>query len=90
MRTFKVNNQSGFSLVELMVVVAIIGILATVAIPSVSKYMAKARQSEAKAALSSLYSANKSFFVEYKRKKKSCGQKRKKNYEYRRNEKTLH
>jgi type IV pilus assembly protein PilA len=59
------NNQSGFSLVELMVVVAIIGILATVAIPSVSKYMAKAKQTEAKTSLASLYSANKAFFVEY-------------------------
>lgn len=59
------NNQNGFSLVELMVVVAIIGILATVAIPSVTKYMAKARQSEAKANLASLYSAEKAFYVEH-------------------------
>lgn len=65
MRTLIKNNQSGFSLVELMVVVAIIGILATVAIPSVGKYMAKARQSEAKTSLASLYSAEKAFFVEY-------------------------
>ena len=62
---FQTNNQSGFSLVELMVVVAIIGILATVAIPSVSKYMAKAKQAEAKTSLSAVYSANKAFFVEY-------------------------
>lgn len=59
------KNTSGFSLVELMVVVAIIGILATVAIPSVNKYMAKARQTEAKTNLASLYSANKAFSVEY-------------------------
>lgn len=61
----QLKSQSGFSLVELMVVVAIIGILATVAIPSVSKYMAKARQSEIKSNLASVYSAQKAFFVEY-------------------------
>lgn len=59
------KNQAGFSLVELMVVVAIIGILATLAIPSVGKYMAKARQSEAKTQLSSLYTAEKAFYAEY-------------------------
>ncbi|NUN04827.1 MAG: prepilin-type N-terminal cleavage/methylation domain-containing protein [Bdellovibrio sp.] len=59
------NSQRGFSLVELMVVVAIIGILATIAIPSVGKYMAKARQSEAKTMLSSLYTSEKAFFAEY-------------------------
>lgn len=59
------KNQAGFSLVELMVVVAIIGILASLAIPSIGKYMAKARQSEAKTQLSSLYTAEKAFFAEY-------------------------
>lgn len=57
--------QGGFSLVELMVVVAIIGILAAIAIPSVNKYMAKARQSEAKTNLSSIYTAQKAFNSEY-------------------------
>nr|BFD67698.1 hypothetical protein HAGR004_27200 [Bdellovibrio sp. HAGR004] len=61
----KRKSQSGFSLVELMVVVAIIGILASIAIPSINKYMAKARQSEAKTNLSSLYTAEKAFYTEY-------------------------
>lgn len=61
----KNRSQAGFSLVELMVVVAIIGILASLAIPSIGKYMAKARQSEAKTQLASLYTAEKAFFAEY-------------------------
>jgi type IV pilus assembly protein PilA len=48
-----------------MVVVAIIGILATVAIPRVNKFIAKARTSEAQVNLSSIYTNNKNFYVEF-------------------------
>ncbi len=59
------NNKSGFSLVELMVVVAIIGILATIAIPNFSKFQNKAKQSNAKAELSAIFTAEKAYFAEY-------------------------
>ena len=42
------GRQSGFTLVELMVVVAIIGLLSAVAIPNFKKYQAKSKISEAK------------------------------------------
>lgn len=54
-------GQAGFSLIELMVVVAIIGILAAVAVPNFQKFQARAKQAEAKGNLGGLNMAQSAF-----------------------------
>ncbi len=49
------KNKKGFTLIELMIVVAIIGILAALAIPDFMKMMCKAKQSEAKTNLAAVF-----------------------------------
>ena len=58
------RNKKGFTLIELMIVVAIIGILAAIAIPNFLKFQAKSKQSEAKTNLKAVFTAETSYFGE--------------------------
>jgi type IV pilus assembly protein PilA len=60
-----VKNENGFTLVELRVVVAIMGVLSAVAIPNFQKYQAKAKTSEAKVQLAAAYTAEQAFFGDF-------------------------
>ncbi|MBF8259569.1 MAG: pilA, partial [Actinobacteria bacterium] len=57
-------GKKGFTLIELMIVVAIIGILAAIAIPNFLKFQAKSKQSEAKTNLKAIYVAETGYFGE--------------------------
>ncbi len=60
-------KKSGFSLIELMIVVAIIAFLAMIAVPNYTRYLAKAKRAEAYMQLSSIYAAQKAYWAEHGR-----------------------
>lgn len=59
------SRQSGFNLVELMVVVGIIGILSAVAVPRFATFKARAQQTEAKSTLNGLFMAMSAYESNY-------------------------
>jgi type IV pilus assembly protein PilA len=59
------TRRGGFTLIELMIVVAIIGILAAIAIPNFLKFQLRSKTGESKTNLAALRTAEEGYFAEY-------------------------
>jgi prepilin-type N-terminal cleavage/methylation domain-containing protein len=58
------TNQKGFTMIELMVVVVIVGVLSAVAVPLYSKYIKNARVTEATGRIGEIVTASKTWAME--------------------------
>jgi type IV pilus assembly protein PilA len=64
MRTL-LKRKGGFTLIELMIVVAIIGILAAIAIPNFLQFQLRSKTGEAKTNLAAIRTAEEGYFAEF-------------------------
>lgn len=58
------SGSVGFTLIELMIAVTIIGVLAAIAVPSYSSYMARARRADAQTLLMDVYNKQKQYLLD--------------------------
>ena len=62
----KINKQGGFTLVELMVVIVIVGILASIAVPAYNDSVRKGRRADAKSTLTTVAARMEQYFMDNK------------------------
>ena len=67
------RGESGFTLIELMVVVGIVSLLAAVAIPTFSKYIRKAKSTEARTSLKQIIDGATAYYYDEQTATKSIG-----------------
>jgi type IV pilus assembly protein PilE len=58
------TNQAGFTLIELMIAVAVVGILATIAVPSYTSYLTRVRRADTQSSLMELANFMERFYTE--------------------------
>ncbi len=61
----QINNKKGFTLVELLIVIAIIGIMALIAIPRMGKYRKDANETASLATAAAIYSARATYLARH-------------------------
>lgn len=64
-KILKKFKKTGYTLIELLLVVTIVGILAAIAIPTYQQYKREAQQTEAKVGLGEIFTSEKVFFAEW-------------------------